>query len=181
MPAILKRKMAFLSVLVSLCSICKWAKAQDALVTFYTHGSVWTTGIPGTKHDIYIGSIFDGTQRLFGFRDSFYAHNDRYITLRVAPGPHAFGASNAKRPQERETLHLDVKAGEKYFIRVQGESKGVPGLVEIQHGRLELIPCAEAQAELADAKLLRDKALSKTTRLNRASLVVDEAGPPSCR
>lgn len=74
-----------------------------------------------------------------------------------------------------------MKAGEKYFIRVQGESKGVPGLVEIQHGRLELIPCAEAQAELADAKPLRDKALSKTTRLNRASLVVDEAGPPSCR
>ena len=71
MPAILKRKMAFLSVLVSLCSICKWAKAQDTLVTFYTHGSVWTSGIPGTKHDIYIGSIFDGTQRLFGFRDGF--------------------------------------------------------------------------------------------------------------
>jgi hypothetical protein len=156
------------------------AQGQDVLVTFYSHGSFLTTGIPGTKQDIYIGSIFDGPQRLFGFRDGFFAHNNRYITFHFAPGQHTFGASNGKHPETRETLSVDLKAGDRYFIRAQGESKGVPGVFEIQHGRLDLMSCTEAQTELAKAKPLGDKALSKAMRPQRATLVVDEIYPFSC-
>lgn len=126
--------------------------SQDAVVTFYSHGSELTTGIPGVGHDVYIGHLFDGKQGLFTFRDSFFAHNNRYISLRFTPGLHALGASNGKRPELRETLNIDLKPGENYFIRARGESAGVPGIFTLQHGRLDLMPCAEAQAEMKNAK-----------------------------
>lgn len=169
-----------MTAFVLLCLGCGVGQGQDAMVTFYSHGSFWTTGIPGTKHDIYIGSVFDGPRELFHFTDGFFAHNNRYITLRLAPGPHTFGASNAKRPEARETLSLELKAGESYFIRAQGESKGVPGVFEIQHGRLDLMPCTEAGTELTNAKPLKDKALSKEMRLRRDTLVVTDTSTPSC-
>ncbi len=93
------------------------AEGQNAIVTFYSHGSYLTSGLPGATHDIYIGSIFDGTQGMFSFLDSHIAHNNRYITLRFIPGPHTFGASNGKRPEARETLSVDLRAGQSYFIR----------------------------------------------------------------
>ncbi len=150
-------------------------------MTFYSHGSYLTSGLPGINHDIYIGSIFDGSQGLFSFRDSHIAHNNRYITLHFAPGPHTFGASNGKRPEVRETLFMDLKSGENYFIRAQGESKGVPGIFVMQHGRLDLMTCAEAQADMARAKPLKDKALWKQVRPQRTALVVDETSPPPCQ
>jgi hypothetical protein len=176
-------KANYLSVMIAfvlLCVDCGVMQGQDAMVTFYSHGYFLTTGMPGTKHDIYIGRVFDGSQELFRFVDGFFAHNNRYITLRLASGPHTFGASNAKRPEARETLQLDLKAGERYFIRAQGESKGVPGIFEIQHGRLDLMPCPEARTELANAKPLKDKALSKEMRLRRDSLVITDTSTPSC-
>jgi hypothetical protein len=63
------------------------AEGQNAIVTFYSHGSYLTSGLPGATHDIYIGSIFDGTQGMFSFLDSHIAHNNRYITLSFIPGP----------------------------------------------------------------------------------------------
>ena len=163
-----------------LSAICAQASAQKALVTFYSHGSNLTSGIPGTHHDMYFGSVFDGSQGLFSFRDGFFEHNNRYLVLRLDPGPHTFGASNGKRPEPRETLSLDLKAGESYFIRAQGESKGVPGIFTLQHGRLDLMPCTEAAAELTKAKPLKDKALWKFARKQKASLVEDAASPPPC-
>jgi len=167
--------------LVLVCPGCGAAQAQDAVVTFYSHGSLLTTGLPGTVHDVYIGGIFDGLQGIFSFRDGFFAHNNRFLSLRFAPGPHTFGASNAKRPESRETLDVDLKAGGQYFIRAQGESKGVPGLLTIQHGRLDLMSCADAQKDMEKAKPLNEKALWKKMRPQRASLIVDESSPPSCQ
>ena len=177
MSAMLKRKMTCLSALVFLCFSCKGAKAQDAMVTFYTHGSFWKTNSIGNKHDFYRGNIFDGAQQLFAFGNTFYVQSNRYITLRFVAGPHTFGASSAKQPELRETLNLDLKAGERYFVRVQGETL----LFGVQHGRLDLIPCARTQAELAHTKPLNNQALSEEVRSKQATLVVDEAGPPSCQ
>jgi len=167
--------------LVLLCPGCGAAQGQDAVVTFYSHGSLLTTGLPGTVHDVYIGSIFDGLQGIFSFRDGFFAHNNRFLSLRFAPGPHTFGASNGKRPESRETLDVDLKAGGQYFIRAQGESKGVPGILTIQHGRLDPMSCADAQKDMENAKPLHDKALWKKVWPQRASLIVDESSPPSCQ
>jgi hypothetical protein len=169
-----------ITTLILLWVGCGVVYGQDALVTFYSHGSAWTSGIPGTKHDIYFGRVFDGSKELFHFSDGFFPHNNRYVTLRLSPGPHTFGASNAKRPESREALQLDLEAGQRYFIRAQGESIGVPVFVVIQHGRLDLIPCLEAQAELAQAKPLKDKAFSKETRLNQDSVVVTDTNTLSC-
>ena len=177
----MKRRLRFsIGALLLFCLRMRHAEGQDAVVTFYSHGSYLTSGLPGTVHDLYFGGIFDGLQGLFSFRDSFFVHNNRFLSLRFTPGPHTFGASNGKRPEARETLNLDLRAGEHYFIRAQGESKGVPGVFTIQHGRLDLMPCADAQREMVNAKPLRDKALWKKMRAQRTSLVVDESGPPSC-
>ncbi len=98
-------------------------------MTFFSHGNIWTSGLPGTTHDVYIGGIFDGKQEIFWFRDRFFAHNNRYLTLRLPPGAHTFGASNGKRPEARESLDVVLEAGKSYFIRAQGESKGMPGFL----------------------------------------------------
>jgi len=169
-----------IAALLFSCVVFGSAEGPDAIVTFYSHGSHLTTGLPGTTHDIYFGSIFDGTQGMFSFLDSHFAHNNRYITLRFIPGPHTFGASNGKRPEDRETLSIDLKAGQNYFIRAQGETKGVPGVFTIQHGRLDLMSCAEAQTDMAKAKPLKEKALWKKTRSQLASMVVNETSPPAC-
>lgn len=169
-----------MTLLVLLWIGCGVVQAQEATVTFYSHGSYWTSGIPGTKHDVFFGRVFDGSTQLFHFADGLFLHNNRYITFRLSPGLHTFGASNARRPQLRETLQLELKPGETYFIRVQGETKGVPGIFEIQHARLDLMSCSEAQTELAQAKPLKDKALSKETRAKKDSLVVAVTGVPSC-
>ena len=153
---------------------------QDAVVTFYSHGNIWTSGWPGSSHDVYIGGIFDGKQGLFWFRDHFFAHNNRYLTLRLAPGAHTFGASNGKRPEGRESLDVVLEPGKSYFIRAQGETAGVPGVFTIQHGRLDLMNCSEAHTEMEKAKMLGEKALSKYTRAKKATMVVDETGPPPC-
>lgn len=156
------------------------AEGQNAIVTFYSHGSYLTSGLPGATHDIYIGSIFDGTQGMFSFLDSHIAHNNRYITLSFIPGPHTFGASNGKHSEARETLSVDLRAGQSYFIRAQGESKGVPGVFTIQHGRLDLMSCAEAQADMAKANPLKENALWKKTRPQLANMVVNETSLPPC-
>lgn len=166
---------------VLLCPGYKEAQGQDAVVTFYSHGSALTSGLPGTVHDIYFGGIFDGLQGIFSFRDGFFVHNNRFLSLRFTPGPHTFGASNGKRPEPRETLALDLKAGGRYFIRAQGESKGIPGVFVIQHGRLDLMACTDAQKDMEKAKPLTDKALWKKMRSRSASLIVDESSVPSCQ
>jgi hypothetical protein len=149
-------------------------------VTFYSHGSILTSGIPGTTHDIYFGGVFDGAEGIFSFRDGFFVHNNRFLSLRFAPGPHTFGASNGKRPEPRETLSVELKAGEHYFLRSQGESEGVPGIFTIQHGRLDLMSFADAKKDLEKAKPLKDNALWKKMRPQSASLIVDESSSPSC-
>jgi hypothetical protein len=171
-----KRRVWTLVLIVALQS----AKAQEALVTFYSHGSVLAGGLPGTNHDVYNGNIFDGTQGVFSFLDSHIAHNNRFLTLRLAPGLHTFGASNGKRPEQRETLDVNLKADEHYFIRVQGESKGVPLVFTLQHGRLDLMPCPIAQEEMLKARPLKDKALWRYTKARQSTMVLNESHPPYC-
>ena len=161
-------------------AVTNLGKAQDALVTIYSHGSNLTSGIPGTHHDVYNGNIFDGDQGLFSFFEGRFEHNNRFLTFRLPPGPHTFGASNGRRPVPRETLLVDLKPGEHYFIRAQGESAGVPVLFTVQHGRLDLMPCKDAQIDLKKAQPLKDKALWKYARARQATLVVTESSPPPC-
>ena len=127
------------------------AYSQDAIVTFYSHGSLLTSGLPGGK-DIFIGSIFDGKQSLFVFRDGFFAHNNRFLTLRFAPGQHTFGGSYWKRPKSSESLSVELKAGQRYFIWATGDTEGLPGVFTVSHARLELVDCSDAQADMAKAK-----------------------------
>jgi hypothetical protein len=167
-------------MLGSLCLVPCASAQQEATVTFYTHGSPWTTGIPGTHHDIFIGSIFDGTQGLFTFRDAYFAHNNRFLTLRIPAGTHTFGASYGKAPRPRETVTYDLKAGEHYFIRAQAETAGMPGVFTAQHGFLEYIPCVEAQVDLIKATPLKDKGLWKYLRARKDQMIVPEASAPGC-
>jgi hypothetical protein len=162
----------FLSSLLTMA--LQPAHGQDAFVTFYSHGVV------GFDHDVYTGNLFDGTQGLFSFLDSHLVHNNRYLTLRLAPGPHIFGASNGKGPKLQETLDIDLRAGQHYFIRAQAETRGVPGVFVVQHGRLDLISCTQAQTEMIKAKPLTDKALWRYAKARRSTMVVDGSQFPPC-
>jgi hypothetical protein len=164
----------------TLLFACASIQGQRATVVFYNHGSTWTIGIPGAKHSAYAGNIFDGSERLFAFRDGFFQHNTRYLIFSLEPGPHTFGASNAQKPEARELLTVNLEAGHQYFIRAQGETAGVPAVLTIEHGRLDLMSCQDAQDELAKAQPLKDKGLSKYSQSNRAVLFVAGAAPPRC-
>jgi hypothetical protein len=72
------------------------AFAQDALVTFYTHGSRMKGGLPGTKNGIYFGKIYDGDLQLFSFYEGVAVKNNRFVTLQMPAGNHNFSASYKK-------------------------------------------------------------------------------------
>src|SRR5689334_2195332 len=74
-------------------SMSMLAEDQDAIVVFYSHGSPLSTGLPGSKHGFFYGSIYDSNQRLVVFHDGFIAKNNRFIVFKLAPGPHTFSAS----------------------------------------------------------------------------------------
>lgn len=69
--------------------------------------------------------------------------NGRYFAVSVEPGKHTFHAND-----KQSGLELDVKPGEKYFIRVElvaGMMKG--------HGRLVLMAPEQGSYELSSKKL----------------------------
>jgi hypothetical protein len=168
-------------LILFLCFGAYAAAGQESIVTFYMHGSLWTTGLPRSKHGVFNGNVFDGSQELFAFHDGLFDHNNRFITLRIPAGRHIFGATYGKNPQANETIQIDLNPDEHYFVRAQGETFGIGSSV-VKFGRLDLMYCADALTDLGgNATPLKDKALSKYTRTRRTDMVVDEASLPSCK
>jgi hypothetical protein len=148
--------------------------AQDATVVFYSHGSVWATGVPLTDNGIFGGSIYDGDRKLFTFRDSYFVHNNRTLILHLPAGPHVFSARWSDHPS-RKTLSLTLEPGQVYFLRAQSESRGFIE-VEWERGRLDQVTCAVATEETKNAKVIRDKGISKATFRN----VSKDQALPAC-
>jgi len=86
--SLFNRIIVFLSFVALLHTIP--ACSQEAIVTFYTHGSRLTLTIPRSKHGIYYGSVWDGDRELLVFQD--VGKTDRYAIFRLPAGPHAFSA-----------------------------------------------------------------------------------------
>ena len=69
--------------------------------------------------------------------------NGRYFMVAVDPGKHTFHAND-----KQSGLELDVKAGEKYFVRVEIAAGVMKG-----HGRLVLMAPEQGSYELKSKKL----------------------------
>jgi hypothetical protein len=153
---------------------CPSASAQDATVVFYAHGSILTSGLPGSNRGIFYGSIFDGNRRLFKFRDGFFVKNNRILIFHLAPGPHVFSASYGKHPSKKSQVVLTLESGKNYFLRAQSESRGVVE-IEWERGRLDPVSCDVARRETENAKVLQKKTVSPDVIAN---LSPDQAFPP---
>lgn len=97
-----------------------------------------------------------------GFRPSVFAdENDvaqvqagRYLILALQPGKHAFRSTD-----KNEEVSLDLKAGQKYFLRIEVSLLALKG-----RGKAVPVPAEQAGAEFsqttpADADMLKDRTL----------------------
>jgi hypothetical protein len=132
--------------------------AKNAIVTFYSHGSRITSGLPGTK-SVFWGKIFDDKKLLFSFREGFIHKNNLVISLTLQPGAHTFLASYATMPTHAGKLSLTLEPGKTYFVRAESTSEGVV-VVEFEKGRLDQVPCDTARKETQGAELLSGKKVS---------------------
>jgi hypothetical protein len=145
--------------IVTLPALASDGKQQEAIVTFYSHGNRWTTGLPGSNHGIFVGKVFSGRDALFSFLEGFPAKNNLVIGLRFPPGEYAFSASFGKpSPQKGVSLRLDP--GGRYFFRAQSESRGIVE-IEIDRGRLDQVSCETASEETKNAKPVAVKKVAK--------------------
>ncbi len=81
--------------------------------------------------------------------------NGRFFLVHVAPGKHSFHSNDAQAG-----IELDVKGGEKYFIRIEIATGMMKG-----HGRLVLMPTEQGSYELKSKQLKpldADKVADKT-------------------
>jgi len=141
-------------LLLVISSAQSVAAAQDPQVTFYSEGSSLTSGLPGAKHGIFNGVIFDGQQRIALIR------RHRFLTLRFSPGQHVFSASyKGKHPAENSQFPIVLEEGKHYFIRAESESSGVL-IVEFEKGRLEQVSCETAHKEAEKISPVVDKDIS---------------------
>jgi len=130
------------------------AAAQDPEVTFYSEGSSLTSGLPGAKHGIFNGVIFDGQQRIVLIR------RHHFLTLKFSPGQHVFSASyKGKHPAENSQFPIVLEEGKSYFIRAESESSGVV-VLEFEKGRLEQVPCETAHKDAEKASPVNKKDVS---------------------
>jgi hypothetical protein len=144
---------------ILLCSV--GAMAQDATIVFYSHGSSMSSGLPGSKHGVFFGAVYDGDERLLVFKEGIFLKNNRFAIFELPAGLHTFSASYNKHPSKDHPLQIDLKAGQNYFVRAQSESSGIL-VVEIEHGRLDRTTCEDAHLETLNAKPLPAKAISST-------------------
>ena len=143
---------------LTLCLCANASPAEDPTVYFFTGGSLATTGLPGSKHGQFGGSIFDGRQRIGS------VWRNHYLAVFLAPGTHEFSASlSDKHPAENSRSSLFLEADRTYFLRVQSESKGVL-IVESFRGRIEEVPCATAHEDAEKAKPVEEKHVSPELR-----------------
>ena len=147
-------------LLFCLLTLSSWsaAAANDAIVPFYTEGSLATYGVPGSKHGYFMGVIFDGQQSLAHLR------RHRFMTMRFSPGEHVFSASSSgKHPADNSQLSLKLEEGKSYFIRAESESRGIY-IVQSEKGRLDAVTCETAHAELQKATAVEEKYVPKDVR-----------------
>ena len=69
--------------------------------------------------------------------------NGRYFAAKIDPGTHVFHSND-----KQSGVELDVKPGQKYFIRVEIAAGFMKG-----HGRLVLLPAEQGTYELQSSKL----------------------------
>jgi hypothetical protein len=132
---------------------------NSATVVFYSHGNLWTSGLPGSNHGIFYGRVFCGENALFSFREGVFAKNNLVISFHVPPGEYAFSASYGKHaPQKR--IPLTLNPGQRYFFRAQSESRGIVE-IEWERGRLDQVSCETASEETKSAKQLAAKKVAK--------------------
>ncbi len=154
----------------------KGEAALDATVMFYSHGSMMTSGLPGTNHGIFYGCVYDGTEQLACFRDGFFIKNNRFIVFRLPAGSHTFSASySGKHPAKNSQMPMQLEGGKTYFLRAQSESRGVIE-IEWDRGRLDEVSCAVAAQEAATAKALKAERIPA----KMAGLLAPAQVIPSC-
>jgi hypothetical protein len=93
--------------------------------------------------------------------------NGRFFAAHIEPGKHTFRSND-----KQSGVELDLKAGEKYYIRVEIATGMMKG-----HGRLVIAPVEQASYELKSSKL---KALDADKIDDKTRVTVDEdpAGSP---
>jgi hypothetical protein len=157
-----KRLLCAFSLVVALANLPALAsdgKQQEAIVTFYSHGNRWTSGLPGSNHGIFYGKVFSGENALFSFFVPFALKNNQVISFHFPPGAYAFSASYGKHaPQKR--ISLTLNPGDRYFLRAQSESRGVVE-IEFERGRLDQVSCETASEETKNAKPVAGKKVVK--------------------
>lgn len=148
--------------------------AQDEVLTFYSHGSMATTGLPGAKHGIFYGRIYDGNQFLLSFRDGVFVKNNRFVVMSLAPGLHTFSASYSSHPAKNSKFTIMLESGKNYFLRAQSESSGI-FVLEFEKGRFDQVSCEVAHQDTENAK-----PLEKNVASSLAGRVVPGQLIPSC-
>jgi hypothetical protein len=152
---VLQPKAILVFSLITPCVITAPLQAQQpekaATVTFYSQGNAMTLGVPGTKHSLFFGKVFDGDRLLFRFQPKSVA------SFTLAAGTHTFSAGYGKKPPGKDNLSITLQSGRAYRIRVQSESS--VNLISDQ-GRLEEVPCETARKETADYKPLDAKRIA---------------------
>lgn len=125
--------------------------AQTGTVTFYAYmpslGQSIKAGIipPGSRVS-FAGWLFDGDKRVV------HASRGRFVTLRLTAGGHDLAAINKGRPKKPD-LHLDVKSGNHYCVRLSMKILSpIVFPVAYVDTKVEEIPCRKA---IEEAGLLR--------------------------
>jgi hypothetical protein len=149
----------FIVGMASLPALASDGKQQEAIVTFYSHGSRWTSGLPGSNHGIFYGRVFSSENALFSFYAPFALKNNQVISFHFPPGEYAFSASYGKHASKKR-ISLTLIPGERYFFRAQSESRGIVE-IEWERGRLDQISCEIAGEETKSARQLAGKKVKK--------------------
>ncbi len=151
----------FLPLILLVCAVSASAapgpqSTTTATVTFYAKGSNSTTGLPGSKHGIFYGQIFDSSKPLVSFYEGFVIHNGRFLTLKLVPGLHDFVATDRDKPKDEQHISVDLQPGKQYFFRAQDESSGFV-IVEWRKARLDAVDCNTAHFDAGNAKPLKPR------------------------
>jgi hypothetical protein len=146
----------------------KAADSPHALVTFYSTGSFWKTGVPGYKRGNFAGLIFDEYDELALIRPG------HCITFKLNAGPHTFSANSWMIPMPNGGGHLkvDLVANQHYFIATFYSTASLVLTLPLLENR----SCEDAQKDAMKATPLDPKHLRKYG----APRAVDEASFPVC-
>jgi hypothetical protein len=173
-PESLLRVFSLTLALASLPALASDGKQQEAIVTFYSHGNRWTSGLPGSNHGIFYGRVFSGENALLSFFVPFALKNNQVISFHFPPGAYAFSASYGRHASKKQ-ISLTLNSGERYFFRAQSESRGIVE-IEFERGRLDQVSCETASEETKDAKQVAGKKVAKQF----AASVVSTQLPIAC-